>query len=91
MGDSLKFLLKIGLKNAWEMQASAGMSDKLGCTSEIKMKNFVLHFVFHSVCTNFALQNLIKYEKDLSNIHVLAMVFVYDSSTVLKGAGKTSS
>ena len=72
------------------MHASAGMLDKLGCALETKMKNFVFHFVFHSVCTNFALQNLMKYEKDLSNIHVLAIVFVHDSSTVLKGAGKTS-
>ncbi len=27
--------------------------DKLGCTSEIKMKIFAFHFVFLSVCTNF--------------------------------------
>jgi len=27
--------------------------DKLGCASEIKMKNFVFHFVFLSACTNF--------------------------------------
>ena len=28
--------------------------DKLGCVSEIKMKNFAFHFVFLSTCTNFA-------------------------------------
>ena len=27
--------------------------DKLGCTSEIKIKNVVFYFVFLSVCTNF--------------------------------------
>ena len=30
------------------------MLDKLGGASELKMKNFALHFVFHSACTNFA-------------------------------------
>ena len=30
------------------------MLDKLGFASELKMKNYAFHFVFHSACTNFA-------------------------------------